>query len=218
MTFAWIQKGFEYMITNTLLLMIIGIPGILVATTVHEFTRALLSTIFGDNYPKSQKRLTLNPLKHFEPIGFLMMFYSGGFGWGKPVETSALYYKNRKRDTLLVAILPSVVNFVLGIVFMGIYVLLRRNGGNAYLVSLLNYLAYYNAGLAMYNLLPVAPMDCVKVLSVVMPANQYFKYMQNEKMIQMIFLFLLFFGLITGWMDTLIYGVLNLFGNLLGMM
>ena len=205
------------MITNTLLLMIIGIPGILVATTVHEFTRALLSTIFGDNYPKSQKRLTLNPLKHFEPIGFLMMFYSGGFGWGKPVETSALYYKNRKRDTLLVAILPSVVNFVLGIVFMGIYVLLRRNGGNAYLVSLLNYLAYYNAGLAIYNLLPVAPMDCVKVLSVVMPANQYFKYMQNEKMIQMIFLFLLFFGLITGWMDTLIYGVLNLFGNLLGM-
>ena len=205
------------MITNTLLLMVIGIPGILVATTVHEFTRALLSTVFGDNYPKSQKRLTLNPLKHFEPIGFLMMFYSGGFGWGKPVETSALYYKSRKRDTLLVAILPSVVNFVLGIVFMGIYVLLRRNGGNAYLLSLLNYLAYYNAGLAIYNLLPVAPMDCVKVLSVVMPANQYFKYMQNEKMIQMIFLFLLFFGLITGWMDTLIYGVLNLFGNLLGM-
>ncbi len=205
------------MITNTLLLMVIGIPGILVATTVHEFTRALLSTVFGDNYPKSQKRLTLNPLKHFEPIGFLMMFYSGGFGWGKPVETSALYYKNRKRDTLLVAILPSVVNFVFGIVFMGIYVLLRRNGGNAYLLSLLNYLAYYNAGLAIYNLLPVAPMDCVKVLSVVMPANQYFKYMQNEKMIQMIFLFLLFFGLITGWMDTLIYGVLNLFGNLLEM-
>ena len=69
----------------------------------------------------------------------------------------------------------------------------------------------------MYNLLPVAPMDCVKVLAVVMPANQYFKYMQNEKLIQMIFLFMLFFGLITGWMDTLIYGVLNLFGNLLGM-
>ncbi|MBQ7103810.1 MAG: site-2 protease family protein, partial [Anaerotignum sp.] len=78
-------------ITNTLLLMAIGIPGIIVATTIHEFTRALLSTIFGDNYPRSQKRLTLNPARHFEPIGFLLMFYSGGFGWGKPVETSALY-------------------------------------------------------------------------------------------------------------------------------
>ena len=69
----------------------------------------------------------------------------------------------------------------------------------------------------MYNILPVAPMDCVKVLAVVLPANQYFKFMQNEKMIQMIFLFMLFFGLITGWMDTLIYGFLNLVGNLLGM-
>ena len=204
-------------ITNTLLLMAIGIPGILVATTIHEFTRALLSTIFGDNYPKSQKRLTLNPIRHFEPIGFLLMFYSGGFGWRKPVETSALYYKNRKRDTLLVAILPSVVNLIMGIVFMSIYVMLRNNAGNPYLIALLNYLAYYNVGLAMYNILPVAPMDCVKVLAVLMPANQYFKYMQNEKMIQMIFLFLMFFGLITGWMDTLIYGVLNLFGNLLGM-
>ena len=204
-------------ITNTFLLMVIGIPGILVATTIHEFTRALLSTIFGDNIPKSQKRLTLNPIRHFEPIGFLMMFYSGGFGWGKPVETSALYYKNRKTQTLLVAILPSVVNAILSIVFMGIYVMQRNSGGNAYLIALLNYLAYYNMGLAMYNLLPVAPMDCVKVLAVVLPANQYFKLMQNEKMIQMIFLFMLFFGLITGWMDTLIYGVLNLFGNLLGM-
>lgn len=204
-------------ITNTLLLMVIGIPGILIATTIHEFTRALVSTILGDNYPKSQKRLTLNPAKHFEPIGFLLMFYSGGFGWGKPVETSALYYKNRKRDTLLVAILPSVVNFILGIVFMGVYAAFRNNGGNPYLVAFLNYLAYYNMGLAIYNILPVAPMDCVKVLAVLMPANQYFKYMQNEKLIQMIFLFLMFFGLVTGLMDTVIYGVLNILGNLLGM-
>ena len=212
------SKGLESMeITNTLLLMAIGIPGIIVATTIHEFTRALLSTIFGDNYPRSQKRLTLNPARHFEPIGFLLMFYSGGFGWGKPVETSALYYKNRKTQTLLVAVLPSVVNLIMGIVFMGIYVMLRKSGGNPYLIALLNYLAYYNTGLAMYNCLPVAPMDCVKVLAVTLPANQYFKLMQNEKMIQMIFLFMLFFGLITGWMDTLIYGVLNLFGNLLGM-
>lgn len=201
---------------NTLLVLLLGIPGILVATTVHEFTRALLSTVFGDNYPKSQGRLTLNPVKHFEPIGFLMMFYSGGFGWSKPVETSALYYKNRKRDTLLVAILPSVVNLVLGIVFLGIYQSLQRGGSSYYLVALLNYMAYYNVGLAVYNILPVAPMDCVKVLAVLMPANQYFRYMQNEKLIQMIFLFLLFFGLITGFMDSIIYGVMSLFGGIFG--
>lgn len=202
---------------NMLFVLLLGIPGILVATTVHEFIRALLSTIFGDNYPKSQGKLTLNPIKHFEPIGFLMMFFSGGFGWGKPVETSALYYKNRKRDTLLVAILPSVVNLILGIVFLGVYQSLKRSGGNYYLVALLNYMAYYNVGLAVYNILPVAPMDCVKVLAVLMPANQYFKYMQNEKLIQMIFLFLLFFGLVTGFMDSIIYGVMSLFGGIFGL-
>lgn len=200
---------------NTLLVLLLGIPGILVATTVHEFTRALLSTLLGDNYPKSQGRVTLNPVKHFEPIGFLMLFYSGGFGWGKPVETSALYYKNRKRDTLLVAILPSVVNLLLGLVFLGLYQ--TQRGGNYYLAVLLHYIAYYNVGLAVYNILPVAPMDCVKVLSVLLPANQYFKYMQNEKLIQMIFLFLLFFGLIAGFMDRIIYGVMALFGGIVGL-
>ena len=203
---------------TSLLAIVLGIPGILVATTVHEFVRAAASAALGDNYPKSQGRLTLNPVKHFEPIGFLMMLYSGGFGWGKPVETSALYYKSRKRDTLLVAILPSVVNLVLGIVFLGIYIALQSRGGSFYLTTLFHYLAYYNVGLAVYNVLPVAPMDCVKVLAVLMPANQYFKYMQNEKLIQMLFLFLLFFGLITGFMDSIIYGILSLFGGIFRLM
>ena len=82
---------------GSFLVILLGIPGILVATTVHEFVRALTSTVLGDTYPKSQGQVTLNPVKHFEPIGFLMMLYSGGFGWGKPVETSALYYKKQKK-------------------------------------------------------------------------------------------------------------------------
>ena len=190
---------------GSFLVILLGIPGILVATTVHEFVRALTSTVLGDNYPKSQGQVTLNPVKHFEPIGFLMMLYSGGFGWGKPVETSALYYKNRKRDTLLVAILPTVVNLILGLVFLFAYGTFRSKG--YYIGTLLHYLAYYNVALAVYN-----------VLAVLLPANQYFKYMQNEKLIQMLFLFLLFFGMITGFMDKIIYAVLSLFGGMIGLM
>ena len=126
---------------GSFLVILLGIPGILVATTVHEFVRALTSTVLGDTYPKSQGQVTLNPVKHFEPIGFLMMLYSGGFGWGKPVETSALYYKNRKRDTLLVAILPTVVNLILGLVFLLAYGTFRSKG--YYIGTLLHYLAYY---------------------------------------------------------------------------
>lgn len=202
------------MMNTSLWVILLGIPGILTATMLHEFIRALASTILGDDYPKSQGRLTLNPVKHFEPIGFLMMLYSGGFGWGKPVETSALYYKNRKRDTLLVAVLPMAANLLFGLGFLFVYMVFRGET----LGTLFYYIAYYNVALAVYNVLPVAPMDCTKVLGVVLPANQYFKYMQNEKLIQMLFLFLLFFGLVTGFMDKIIYGILSLFIGIFGVL
>mgnify|MGYP001471682359 CR=1 FL=1 len=192
---------------NYFWIFLVSIPGIIFATTIHEFTRAAVSTALGDTLPQNKGRLTLNPVKHFEPIGFLIMFYSGGFGWGRPVETSALYYKNRKRDTLLVAVLPSVVNMFFGIIFLGIYSKVAL--GNTYLYMIFNYLCYYNVGLAIYNILPVSPMDCVKVLSVTLPANKYFQYLQYEKMVQMLFLFLLFFGLITGVFSHIIHFVIN---------
>lgn len=195
---------------NYLLIFLMSVPGILVATTIHEFTRAAVSSALGDTLPKNKGRLTLNPVKHFEPIGFLLLFYSGGFGWGKPVETSALYYKNRKRDTLLVAVLPSLVNLFLGMIFLALYTYLSFE--NAYVPMILNYLCYYNVGLAVYNILPVSPMDCVKLLSVAMPANKYFQYLQYEKMIQMFFLFLLFFGFFGGFFG----GITNFLINFLG--
>ncbi|MBM6828157.1 site-2 protease family protein [Anaerotignum lactatifermentans] len=195
---------------NYLMAFILSIPGLIVAPTLHEFVRALASTALGDDLPKKQGRLTLNPVKHFEPIGFLLLFYSGGFGWGKPVETSGLYYKNRKRDSLIVAILPSVVNLILGMVFLS---LTRWTDG--VLMQILVYLCYYNVGIAVYNILPVSPMDCVKVLAVVLPANKYFTYLQYEKMIQMIFLFLLFLGFFGGVFQGIIYGIMNFLGQAL---
>ncbi|WP_313528914.1 site-2 protease family protein [Anaerotignum sp.] len=197
---------------NYLLIFLVSIPGIIVATTMHEFTRAAVSSALGDTLPKSKGRLTLNPAKHFEPIGFLLLFYSGGFGWGKPVETSALYYKNRKRDTLLVATLPSLVNLFLGMIFLALYTHLPVE--NTYVSMTLNYLCYYNVGLAVYNILPVSPMDCVKVLSVSLPANKYFQYLQYEKMIQMFFLFLLFFGFFSGIFGGITNFLINFLGNI----
>ncbi len=198
---------------NYFWIFLVSIPGIIVATTVHEFTRAAVSTALGDTLPKNRGRLTLNPVKHFEPIGFLLLFYSGGFGWGKPVDTSALYYKNRKRDTLLVAILPSVVNLILGMLFLVLQS--KVFGGDSYLGMIFYYLCYYNVGLAVYNFLPVSPMDCAKVLSVSIPANRYFQYLQYEKMIQMIFLFLLFFGFITGIFNVIIGFIIQFMGLIL---
>ena len=177
---------------QTLLILLLGIPGILIATTLHEFTRGAVSTALGDKKPKQDKRLTLNPFKHFEPVGFLLMFATG-FGWGKPVETSALYYKDRKRDTLLTAILPTVVNFIAAFIFMVLYRVFYGDP-TGILTILFRRAVYFNISLAVYNFVPVAPMDCAKVLSVLIPANNYYKYLQYEKVIQMVFLLLLFMG------------------------
>lgn len=181
------------MITNRqLLTFLFVIPGILLATTIHEFTRALTSTLLGDNKPKDDGRLTLNPFKHFEPIGFILMFATGGFGWGKPVETRALYYKNRKRDTLITAIAPTVANFIFAVLFMFLFKHVGLRINNLWISLLLQSCVTFNISLTVYNLIPISPMDGLKVLSCIMPANQYFKYLQYEKMVQMIFLLLLF--------------------------
>lgn len=194
------------------MIFLMSFPGLLVATTVHEFARAFVSHKLGDTLPKSQGRLTLNPIKHFEPIGFLLLFYSGGFGWGKPVETNSIRYRNRKRDVLLVAILPSVANLLVAFLMAGIFVFLPETT-SVTVKTFLSYIATYNVGLAVYNIVPVSPMDCTKVLSVTLPSNQYFKYLQNEKMIQMLFLFFLFFGIFQGVFNTVISLVLTLFSG-----
>ena len=174
-----------------LLAILLGIPAIMVATTIHEFTRAAVSTALGDKIPKEEGRLTLNPIKHFEPIGLIIML-ACGFGWAKPVNTSSLSYKNRKQGVLLTAILPTVANLVLAIVAL----IIARLVGNAGVLALFfTRIAYFSCCLVIYNLIPVSPMDCLKVLSVVLPANTYFKFVQYEKIIQMAFLFVLFLGL-----------------------
>lgn len=174
-----------------LILFLLGIPAIMIATTIHEFTRAAVSTGFGDKLPKEQGRLTLNPLKHFEPIGMLIML-ACGFGWGQPVNTSSLYYKDRKKGVLITAVAPTIANLVFIFVFM---LAARLTSGIYMLSSFFMKISYYCSCLVVYNIVPVSPMDCVKVLSVVLPANTYFKFIQYEKITQMIFLLLLFMGL-----------------------
>lgn len=182
------------MLNTMMLYLLLSIPGALIATTIHEFTRAAVSTALGDSMPRDNRRLTLNPFNHFEPIGLILLVATGGFGWGKPVETSALYYKDRKRDTLITLVAPMAANIIGGFVCA---VIARLFGSmlNDIPSTLFTYAMRYNVALAVYNLLPISPMDGLRLLSYIIPSNKYFKYLQYEKTVQMIFLFLLFMGL-----------------------
>lgn len=193
----------------SLIELLLGIPAIMLATTIHEFTRAAVSTALGDKIPKEEGRLTINPLNHFEPIGMLIMLVNG-FGWGRPVNTSSLYYKDRKKGVLITAISPTVANLVFAVIAAFLVSIFQDN----YLLRVfLVQFSHFNFCLVVYNLLPVSPMDCVKVLSVTIPANSYFKLIQYEKVIQMVFLFVLFLGLgsffesIAYWLFYIVFSI-----------
>ncbi len=197
---------------NLLIIFAIQAVCAVIATTIHEFSRAVVSTLLGDKKPKNDGRLTINPVKHFEPIGFILMWVTG-FGWGKPVETSQLFYKNRKRDVVITAVMPSIINLavaaVAAFIFSRFSLSFGIGIGGTILTTFLYNIVRMNVSLAVYNIVPVTPMDSIKVLSAVMPANSYFKYIQYEKIIQMLFLLCLFMGYTDVIFSPIISFVLN---------
>ncbi len=180
----------------------IRIIAIMVVTTVFEFSKALVSTKFGDSRPKSEGRLTLNPLKHFEPIGFIL-FLIFGYGWGRPVECSAMNYqlggkrdiKSRKLCTVTVNVAPILISIVLSMLFAILgEVTDFGNTGFGYVSSACSIFSDCFAAIAVFNLIPVYPMSGGKILKSLLSPNAALKYSQSEKVIQMVVVFLLLMG------------------------
>ena len=167
----------------------------IIAITVHEFTKALVSTILGDNVPKNTGRLTLNPIKHFEPIGFLCIVMGQGYGWGKPTQTSSINYKNKKWGTVITYSLPSVANVVVGYAMIMLW---ANTTGDMRL--LFAHVGLVNLRMAFFNLIPIYPLDGAKVLSAFLSPQKAMAMAQYEKILQMLLLILI----ITGLADRLI--------------
>lgn len=144
------------------------IPAILIGFTVHEFFHAFVAYKLGDSTAKSQGRLTLNPIKHIDLIGFVFIIFAG-FGWAKPVQFSPENLKNPRKDRGFIALAGPLSNFVLGIVFILICKLMiffsaefsHSSFMSIYLVlfQLCINAAYINFGLAIFNMLPIPPLD-----------------------------------------------------------
>jgi Zn-dependent protease len=138
------------------------IPAILIGFTVHEFFHAFAAYLLGDTTAKSQGRLTLNPIKHIDLIGFVFIIFAG-FGWEKPVQFSPQNLKNPRRDRGFIALAGPVSNFVLGIIFTLICKLMLHSEYYSSIYMILFQLcinaAYINFGLAIFNMLPIPPLD-----------------------------------------------------------
>ena len=175
------------------------IPAALIAIVLHELGHGLVSYMLGDPTPKNEGRLTLNPLKHLDPIGTLCLILCH-FGWAKPVSVDPTYYKKPKLGMTLVGLAGPMMNFlvaILSFVFIGILMYIRiyvvDNTFIYILYIFFSYLSIINIGLGVFNLIPIPPLDGSKVIGVILPNKAYEEYMGYQKygMYFMIFLMIL---------------------------
>lgn len=140
------------------------LPGIILGLTVHEYCHALVAHLCGDSTSKDQGRVTLNPLKHIDPLGFLMLIIAG-FGWAKPVQFNEQKLRNPKTDVIKIAMAGPLSNAVLAMVLSIIFSLLsvsmldRSTSIMQILSEVFMYAIYINWGLFIFNLIPLPPLD-----------------------------------------------------------
>lgn len=212
-------------ILSKLIELLYTIPAVVIAISLHEAAHGLMSYKLGDPTPKKDGRLSLNPLKHFDPMGTLCLILFH-FGWAKPVSVNPYYYKNKKLGMVLVALAGPAMNFLIAFLSIFTMTLMTKlnilNNFSIYLYFFLIYLATINIGLGIFNLVPVPPLDGSKVLGAILPSDKYFKYMQYEQYGMVIIVLLLFAGILdkpfslasgflTTAMQNLSIAIINLF-------
>ncbi len=208
-------------IQSYIIQILLSLPVILLALSVHETAHGYVAYKLGDPTAHSMGRLTLNPIKHLDPFGFLSMILFG-FGWAKPVPINTRYFKKPKRDMALTGVAGPISNLLLALVFalsmkLFYFVIAYAHFPNetvmmmaVYFYNFLYYGVYLNVALAIFNLLPVPPMDGSRLLFAVLPSNLYFKIMRYEQYIYIVVLILLALGVLSPVISYLTNAVMRL--------
>ncbi len=182
-------------------MLLFSLPGLLLAFSFHEFAHAYVAYKLGDPTAKNLGRLTLDPIAHIDPLGFIMLLIVH-FGWAKPVPVNTRNFKNPRRDDMLVSLAGPGANFLLALILAGIikifYVLNVQNDYTIQIIATVIFLGViYNIGLGVFNLLPIPPLDGSHVLLNLLPSKYAYSFIQHQGTIQIIMLVLLFTGMIS---------------------
>lgn len=195
------------------------LAAVLLCLTVHETCHGLAAYALGDPTAKSRHRLSLNPLRHIDWFGLLMMF-AAGFGWAKPVPVDPRYFKRPKQGMALTALAGPVSNFLLAALAVSISkVIYLSNYSGPALVSVFMFCLYtlapLSVGLGLFNLLPIPPLDGAKVVGALLPDETYFRIMRYERYGMLALILLSFTGvgsdLIGRGIMAVYSGLINLF-------
>ena len=166
---------------------------LMIAFTVHEFSHAYVAFKFGDPTAKNQGRITLNPLKHLDPIGTILIFIAG-FGWARPVPVNRFFFKNPRLAGVLVSVAGPVSNLIMAIFgYIIWFILLKFNvaaGLPSAIPDFFNIFIHLNLVLFVFNLLPLPPLDGYRIIADLVPADIRPKLTQYESYGTLIFLIL----------------------------
>lgn len=174
------------------------------AMPVHECAHGLAADKLGDETPRLQGRLTLNPFAHLDLTGSLLLFFTG-FGWARPVEVDMRNFKRPRRDMALTSLAGPLSNILMALFVLIVYKLLMgfvpalRTGVYADAVTtILGTMIVINIGLAVFNLLPVPPLDGSKIFGVLLPQKLYWGMLRYQQVISLVIMLLLFSRVLSG--------------------
>ena len=191
--------------TSGILNLVLSIPAVLLAITVHEFGHAFAAYKLGDDTPVRQGRLSLNPMDHIDPLGIAMLLFAH-IGWGRPVQVDPRNYNRdisvEKADAI-VSFAGPLMNFITAIIFALIYCAIYKFAGDSFWVSNIGYIIIsiiasivtMNIGLGVFNMIPLPPLDGSKIFLPILPRNAKVWFVQHEQMFYVIFLIIWITGI-----------------------
>lgn len=200
---------FDFSLTG----LIAGLPGLVIALVIHEYAHAKAADVMGDFTPRMTGRLTLNPMAHIDPIGLIMLLVVR-FGWAKPVMINARNFRNWRQGELLVAVAGPVANLIVAFISLLAMAVLFKLGMFSEGVRLvLSMMVLFNINFAIFNMLPLPPLDGSKILMVLLPGRLAYKLMSLERYSFIILIFLMmtpFLTMILIPLQRLVLGIFNL--------
>ena len=222
-----IEIGAPPKVLSDLPMYLLSLPVLLLAFSVHETAHGYAAYRLGDPTARSLGRLTLNPVKHIDPIGFICMMVFH-VGWAKPVPINTRYFKNPKRDMAICAAAGPLSNLLMALVFAALLKGFMIASSFIPITSEGTYIVIYlvstffecgvsiNVMLAIFNLIPIPPFDGSRIALAVLPTDLYFKIQRYERYIFIVFFVLLFTGVIDPVLSFLRIGVTNAIYTLFG--
>ena len=194
--------------------MLTVLPGILIALTFHEFAHGLVAYAMGDNTAKNAGRLTLDPLKHIDPLGFIMLILVR-FGWAKPVPINENNFRNKNLGLFFVSIAGITANILLALIFHLIAYFTEDIVNLTAYSQIMSNIVIINIMIAAFNLLPVPPLDGSKIIYSFLPQRLRYNFYKYESFGSIILIILLITGGVSYFLSPVVSFIISFLNSII---